>query len=75
MHQAKYKSKRQIAHIFSMCELFDAYGTIAVEGDFKYIKNEPGMNRSPLTTLQEFSKYSPFNFKENCISLDMFTKV
>ncbi|WP_194703000.1 ATP-dependent DNA helicase [Fusibacter ferrireducens] len=42
-------------------------GTIAVEGDFKYIKNELGMNRIPMTKLQEISKDSPFNFKENCL--------
>ncbi|MBN2794148.1 MAG: ATP-dependent DNA helicase [Clostridia bacterium] len=42
-------------------------GTIAVEGDFKYFKNELGMKKIPSTKLKELSKDSPFNFKENCL--------
>ncbi|WP_156778796.1 ATP-dependent DNA helicase [Clostridium formicaceticum] len=42
-------------------------GTIAVDGDFNYIKNELGMKQVRKDRIIEISKGTPFNFEENCL--------
>jgi len=42
-------------------------GTLAVDGDFSYIKHQLGMNPISDWKIQELTKTSPFQFKENCM--------
>ena len=42
-------------------------GTIAVDRDFNYAKNELGMKQVHKDRIIEISKGTPFNFKENCL--------
>lgn len=42
-------------------------GTIAVDGDFNYMKKELGLNLINKNKIVEISKASPFDFKENCM--------
>lgn len=42
-------------------------GTLAVDDDFSYIKNQLGMNSVSDFKVKELAKSSPFQFKENCM--------
>ncbi|WP_202708647.1 ATP-dependent DNA helicase [Sporosalibacterium faouarense] len=42
-------------------------GTLAVDGDFSYIKHQLGMNPISHWKINELTKTSPFHFKENCM--------
>ena len=42
-------------------------GTLAVDGDFRYIKHQLGMNPISDWKINELTKSSPFHFKENCM--------
>lgn len=42
-------------------------GTIAVDGKFNYIKHQLGMNQVSDRKIEELTKGSPFDFKENCM--------
>jgi len=42
-------------------------GTLAVDGDFSYIKHQLGMNPISDWKINELTKSSPFHFKENCM--------
>ena len=42
-------------------------GTIAVDGDFDYVKKELGLDIINKNKIVEINKASPFNFKQNCM--------
>jgi len=42
-------------------------GTIAVDGDFDYVKKELGLDIINKNKIVEITKASPFNFKQNCM--------
>ncbi|MBF4692260.1 ATP-dependent DNA helicase [Fusibacter ferrireducens] len=42
-------------------------GTLAVDGDFSYIKHQLGMSFLGDTKVKELTKSSPFHFEENCM--------
>lgn len=42
-------------------------GTISVNGNFHYMKEELGLNFANKSKILEISKSSPFDFKENCM--------
>lgn len=42
-------------------------GTIAVDGKFNYIKHHLGMDQVSDWKIEELTKGSPFNFKDNCL--------
>jgi len=42
-------------------------GTLAVKGDFDYIRNELGMKAAMGSRIEELTKESPFDFQENCM--------